>query len=97
MRAAIELAELGKAEDEKQAKKNIVKAVKRVAGHLGNTPTVCRGSYIHPRVFESYMEGRTLEEFRRRVERSIKRIEPEYEVEEVALLKLLRSQSNGVS
>lgn len=95
LQAAIELAELGKAEDEKQAKKNIVKAVKHVAGHLGNTPTVCRDCYIHPLVIESYMEGRTIEEFRRRVERSIKRIEPEYEVEEIALLKLLRAQSNG--
>src|SRR5919206_655586 len=38
--AAIELAEMGKAEDEKQAKKNLVRAVERVAEHLGNTPTV---------------------------------------------------------
>ena len=95
LQAAIELAELGVAEDEKQAKKNIVKAVKHVAGHLGNTPAVCRDCYIHPRVIESYMEGHTLEEFRRKVERSIKRIEPEYEAEELALLKLLRAQPNG--
>jgi DNA topoisomerase-1 len=95
--AAIELAEIGKAEDESQAKKNLVRAVKHVAEHLGNTPTVCRACYIHPKVFESYLAGVTLEEFRRRVERSIKRIQPEYEVEEVALLKMLRAQSNGKS
>jgi DNA topoisomerase-1 len=93
--AAVELAEIGKAEDEQQAKRNLVKAVKRVAERLGNTPTVCRGCYIHPKVFESYEQGVTLEEFRRRVERSIKRIQPEYEVEEIALLKLLRAQTNG--
>ena len=90
--AAVELAEIGKAEDEAQAKKNLVRAVKRVAEHLGNTPTVCRACYVHPKVLESYLAGITLEEFRRRVERSIKRIQPEYEVEEVALLKMLRSQ-----
>ena len=93
--AAIELAEIGKAEDEKQAKRNLVRAVERVAERLGNTPTVCRGCYIHPKVLESYLQGRTLEEFRCKVERSIHRIEPEYQPEEMALLKMLRAQSNG--
>lgn len=93
--AAVELAEIGKAEDEKQAKSSLVKAVKRVAERLGNTPTVCRGCYIHPKVLESYQQGITLEEFRRRVERSIRRIQPEYEIEELALLKMLRAQTNG--
>jgi DNA topoisomerase-1 len=93
--AAIELAEIGLAEDEKQAKRNLVKAVERVAERLGNTPTVCRGCYIHPKVLESYQKGVTLEEFRRGVKRSIRRIQPEYEPEEMALLKMLRAQTNG--
>ncbi|HKQ99279.1 MAG TPA: hypothetical protein VJT09_01325 [Pyrinomonadaceae bacterium] len=93
--AAVELAEIGKAKDEKEARRNLVRGVKRVAERLGNTPTVCRGCYIHPKVLESYLQGVTLEEFRRRVERSIKRIQPEYEVEELALLKMLRAQANG--
>lgn len=93
--AAIELAEIGLPDDEKQIKKNIVKAVKRVAEHLGNTPTVCRGSYVHPIVIELYQQGTTLAEFRRRVERQIKRIEPEYEPEEKALLNMLRAKGNG--
>jgi len=25
---------------------------------LGNTPTVCRASYVHPAVFELYQSGR---------------------------------------
>lgn len=87
--AAVNLAEIGKEEDEKQARKNLVRAVKRVAEHLGNTPTVCRACYIHPKVLDGYLEGVTLEEFRQKAERSIKRTQPEYEVEEVALLKLL--------
>jgi DNA topoisomerase-1 len=95
--AAIELAEIGPAEDERQARKNLVRAVKRVAERLGNTPTVCRGCYIHPKVLDSYLRGTTLEQFRRRVERSIKRIQPEYEVEELALLKMLRAQPDGKS
>ena len=94
--AAVELAELGCCEDERQAKKNQVTAVKRVAERLGNTPTVCRGCYIHPKVLEAYERGRTIEEFRpRRARRRIRREQPEYSVEELALLKLLRARKNG--
>ncbi|MGI8996996.1 MAG: DNA topoisomerase IB [Pyrinomonadaceae bacterium] len=92
--AAIALAELGQPEDEKQAKTNLVKAVKRVAEHLGNTPTVCRSCYIHPTVIERYVQGVTLEEFRPRNARRIQRQQPEYEPEEIALLKLFRAQAN---
>jgi DNA topoisomerase-1 len=90
--AAVELAEAGAPENEQQAKKNIVKVVKRVAEHLGNTPTVCRSCYIHPDVFERYLGGQTLAEFRRRVERYTHRLEPEYEPEEAALLKLFEAR-----
>ena len=31
--------------------------VKEVAAQLGNTPAVCRKSYIHPRVLSSYLDG----------------------------------------
>ena len=91
LNAAIELAEIGKAEDERTAKRNLAHAVKRVAERLGNTPAVCRSCYIHPNILDGYLKGITLDSFRRRVERSIKRIQPELEVEEVALLKLLKN------
>jgi DNA topoisomerase IB len=32
--------------------------VKEVAQQLGNTPAVCRASYIHPEVFRGWREGR---------------------------------------
>ncbi len=93
--AATELAEMGCCGDERQAKKNVVAAVRRVAEHLGNTPTVCRNCYIHPKVLEAYMRGKSIEEFRTRRARRISRQSPEYTVEEVALLKLLRAGKNG--
>ncbi|HXG93726.1 MAG TPA: DNA topoisomerase IB [Blastocatellia bacterium] len=95
--AAVRLAEIGKAEDERQARRNIVRAVKRVAERLGNTPTVCRNCYIHPKVLELYLEGVTLEEFRPKRERRIRRLQPEYEPEELALLKLLRVARIGAA
>ena len=92
--AAIRLAEIGKAEDEKEIKKNIVRAVKEVAEVLGNTPTVCRGSYIHPSILKCYEAGTTLEDFRPRSARRIRRIQNDSEPEEKALLKML-SQNGG--
>ncbi|MDQ1050518.1 DNA topoisomerase-1 [Streptomyces sp. V4I2] len=36
------------------------RAVREVSHYLGNTPAVCRASYIDPRVFELFEEGRTI-------------------------------------
>jgi DNA topoisomerase I len=38
----------------------IRRAVKEVAHYLGNTPAVCRASYIDPRVFDRYRDGLTI-------------------------------------
>jgi DNA topoisomerase-1 len=67
-----------------------------VAEHLGNTPAVCRSCYVHPFVFESYRRGVTIEEFRpRRERRRVLGRQPDYQPEELALLKLLRAKPNG--
>ena len=39
------------------AKRRINVCVKAVSGLLGNTPTVCRASYVHPAVFDAYADG----------------------------------------
>ena len=93
--AAVHLAEAGACEDERQLKRNVVHSVKRVAEHLGNTPKVCRSSYVHPAVIEAYACGTTIEEFRPRRLRRIRRREDEHTVEEAALLKLLRAGKGG--
>jgi DNA topoisomerase I len=36
------------------------RAVKEVAAYLGNTPAVCRASYIDPRVFDRFRSGLTI-------------------------------------
>lgn len=38
----------------------VAAAVKATAEHLGNTPSVCRSSYIDPRVLDLFDEGRTI-------------------------------------
>ena len=86
--AAVKLAEIGVGENESEVKKNIVQAVKTVAAELGNTPSVCRSSYIHPHVLKAYAKGLVLDSFTPRRKRRTKRIENELEPDELSLLKL---------
>lgn len=96
--AANELAEIGTAENKTTIKKNIVSAVKKVAEHLGNTPAVCRSSYIHPVVIEAYEQGITIEEFRPKRKRTIEKVSPELSTEEIAVMRLLeKAKNNGAS
>jgi DNA topoisomerase IB len=41
-------------------KRAVVRAVHEVSHYLGNTPAVCRASYIDPRVFDRYSAGVTI-------------------------------------
>jgi len=91
--AALELAELGPAEEEKEIKQRVVRAVRQVAEQLGNTPAVCRSSYIHPTVIDSYSNGVTIAEFEPRRQRRIKLSQAEHEPGEKALLKLLTNRN----
>lgn len=59
--AAAALAGESKPKSESAAKRTIVTAVESVATALGNTPAVCRRSYIDPRVFDRYRDGVTIE------------------------------------
>jgi DNA topoisomerase-1 len=51
------LLDAGIADDVAEAKRIVVASVKLVASILGNTPAVCRASYIHPAIIESYLDG----------------------------------------
>ena len=57
LRAATVLAELGKGKSQNERKKNVVTAIRLVASELGNTPTICRKSYVHPVVVMKYLRG----------------------------------------
>jgi DNA topoisomerase-1 len=59
--AAAALAGEPRPKSEAAAKRTILAAVESVAAALGNTPAVCRRSYIDPRVFDRYRDGVTIE------------------------------------
>jgi DNA topoisomerase IB len=59
--AALTLSSEGRDAASKSAReRHIRSAVKTVAFYLGNTPAVCRASYIDPRVFDEYRGGLTI-------------------------------------
>jgi DNA topoisomerase I len=74
--------------DEKRA---VAAVMRGVAQQLGNTPAVCRASYVAPAVVEQYLDGRTIEDFRPRHLRVVGARQITLDPEEVALLSLLRS------
>jgi DNA topoisomerase I len=61
LRAATVLAELGPARSVTEAKRNVATAMRLVAAELGNTPAICRASYVHPMVIARYVDdGETI-------------------------------------
>jgi DNA topoisomerase IB len=59
--AAVALAvSSGVARSETGRKRAIARAMKEVSEYLGNTPAVCRSSYVDPRVVDRYTAGMTV-------------------------------------
>jgi DNA topoisomerase IB len=61
--AAVAIAGLDSDARSKAARKRTINAaVRAVSAYLGNTPAVCRASYIDPRVFDRFRGGHTIAE-----------------------------------
>jgi DNA topoisomerase I len=86
--AAQLLRDFERFESDAQAKRNIVQAVESVAKRLGNTKAVCRKCYIHPAVFDAYLDGSMLESVAQRARKAARKIEDLSEGE-AAVLGLL--------
>jgi DNA topoisomerase-1 len=84
--AAIALAAEGQKPTRTARKQAVAGAIRTVAAYLGNTPAVCRASYVDPRVIDSFEGGRTIaalierlprgpdmadDRIRRRIERAV--------------------------
>jgi DNA topoisomerase-1 len=50
------LAQQEEAQTQTERKQRLAAVIKDVAKRLGNTPSVCRKCYVHPHVFDAYME-----------------------------------------
>jgi DNA topoisomerase-1 len=72
-----------------QAKRNILAAVEMVAKRLGNTKAVCRKCYIHPVIFDAYLDGSMLDTIAQRA-RKVSRAVDRLTSGEAAVLRLLK-------
>jgi DNA topoisomerase-1 len=86
---SIALAMQGSAPSKTERKRKIKRAIEATASQLGNTPAVCRSSYICPRVLDEYMEGKPFEMLRK-TRRGSPVVRVGLSIEEKALLKFLR-------
>jgi len=90
--AAMALQEYACYDTEAQARKNVVAAIERVSKKLGNTPTVCRKSYIHPQIIDAYMDGSLIEQITSEIDKSFQAQYEQLTPEEILVLAFLKKR-----
>lgn len=85
--AAVALDEAGPADGPRARTRAVAAVCATAARLLGNTPAVCRASYIDPRVIDHYLDGRTISSLAADIARASG---SGHGPEEVAVLALLR-------
>lgn len=93
VQAFVAFTELGSFETETEKKKKVVEALDMVAGHLGNTRTVCKKYYVHPVIITLY-ENNELDKYINKTSGKKNADQPAAVItpEEMALMKILKSQ-----
>jgi DNA topoisomerase I len=86
---SITLAMQGQGRSVAERKRKVRKAVVATAEQLGNTPAVCKSSYICPRLLDEYMGGKPFESLRK-TRKGSPVVRMGLSIEEKALLKFLR-------
>src|SRR5512147_3211942 len=96
--AAWALREFEQFDSQAKCKRNIRRAIETVAARLGNTPAICRKSYIHPEVLNAYLDGSLLATLQDRAEDNLRDdiagLRPEEAAVMAFLQKRLASQAN---
>ncbi len=90
--ATCALQDLGEYETQTQAKKNVVRAIEAASKHLGNTPAICRKSYIHPEIIDAYLNGSLLRALQREDEQAVIEVLHGLHPEEIAVLAFLEQK-----
>jgi len=90
--AAKALQEFEDFDSKAAAKRNITRAIERVAERLGNTKAVCRKCYVHPAVIDAYMDRTLIKTLKSRAEQELRRQLKSLPPEEAAVLSLLQQR-----
>jgi DNA topoisomerase I len=86
------LRELETFDSQTKAKRNVMQAVEAVSKMLGNTPAICRKCYIHPAVFDGYLDGSLLQALKRRADAKLANPRAGLKAEEAAVMGFLSRQ-----
>jgi DNA topoisomerase-1 len=95
--AAWALREFRAIKSKSEAKRNVVRAIEKVAGRLGNTVAICRKCYVHPVVLDAYLEGTLVETLQQRLAHEMRAGEDRLRPEEMAVLALLHRRLDAQS
>jgi DNA topoisomerase-1 len=90
--AAVALAESEALDNKAQARRNVTRAIQRVAMRLGNTPTICRKCYVHPEIVSAYLEGALALRVQKNIDAELRDDFEALRPEEAAVLSLLRTR-----
>ncbi len=98
--AALALHELELFDSQAKAKKNLLHAVEKVSKLLGNTPAMCRKCYIHPAIFDGYLDGSLVEALKQRADAALEpqaAAHTDLTAEEVAVVAFLSRKLEQVT
>jgi DNA topoisomerase-1 len=90
--ATVALGEQDPARSPRHGRRSVSRAIGTVAARLGNTPAICRKSYVHPGVIEAYADGSLVAAMARRGSRSPRSRHGGLRPEEACVLALLASR-----
>ncbi len=90
--ASLALSEFESFDTQAAAKRNLTRAIEHVAKRLGNTVAVCRKSYIHPAILDSYLDGSLLAFLKDEVEAVLREELEGLSGEEAAVLAFLQQR-----
>ncbi|HEY0395993.1 MAG TPA: hypothetical protein VGD01_15960 [Candidatus Elarobacter sp.] len=95
MMCALELAALRAEEHNQTERKQLVtEVIRKVAEHLGNTPAVCKKSYVYPGVVDEFLSNGALELIEKAVEKASPHALDRHERAVVTLIERIVTREN---
>lgn len=92
VQAALSLAEFKEYDSQAEAKRNVVAAIEKVAKQFGNTPAICRKSYVHPEVLTAYMSGEFVDMIEAKIAQTFKKQYAQLALDEIMVLAFLHKR-----
>jgi DNA topoisomerase IB len=83
-------------DNQAEAKRNVVAAIEKVAKQLGNTPAICRKSYVHPEVLTAHMSGEFVNLIETKIALKFRRQYAQLTADEIMVLAFLHKRLKAI-